>query len=138
MLETHQQHVAVPPYIYGAIHSCLALRPLSHQGRTSHVASGTSQRGVPRGNEHAETYGTFHTEVAWHVACATCDSHATRGLDMLILFKRATCHPGLRCQILMGLSLPNLLLDDVLLHFFHSNNKIYNKMKTFRCMAHDD
>ncbi|MPC37094.1 hypothetical protein E2C01_030568 [Portunus trituberculatus] len=36
------------------------------------MASG-KPHGVPCENENPETYETFHTEVAWHVTCATCN-----------------------------------------------------------------
>ncbi|MPC89777.1 hypothetical protein E2C01_084737 [Portunus trituberculatus] len=44
-----------------------------------HVATG-KPRGVPLENEHPETYENFHTEVAWHVACATCDVPRNSGI----------------------------------------------------------
>lgn len=51
-------------------------------------------RGVARGtsieNEHVETHEAFHTEVAWHLAFATCDPRAMARLDALF-FPLLTC-----------------------------------------------
>lgn len=49
--------------------------------------------GMPFDNKHPEIHGTFHTEMAWHVAFATCDLRATLRSDLSTIFQRATLQP---------------------------------------------
>lgn len=46
-----------------------------------HVAHGMP-RDTPLENEQTETYETFHTEVTWQVAFATCVLRGTSKLDL--------------------------------------------------------
>ncbi|MPC46970.1 hypothetical protein E2C01_040703 [Portunus trituberculatus] len=66
-------------YIRATHIHCPKRVPPSHQGGMSHVASG-----MPCESEHPETYQTFHTKVAWHITCVTCDVPRPSGIGLAL------------------------------------------------------
>ena len=91
---------------------------------------------MPFENEHMEIYETFHTEVAWHVARSTCDLRATPGMDLPVLFAACDVPPRAALSNFNGAFTSKVIIIQDNIKLLNSNNKRYNKRKTFGCMAY--